>query len=69
MTGRLVLIADDAGNQLATGPACTQASLERLRHEIDDYGWTATATVPHYTRADDTCAGGRGGGLIKEAAQ
>ena len=69
MTGRLVLVADDAGNQLATGPAYTQAPLERLRHEIDDCGWTATATVPHYSRGDFTCARGCGGGLIKEAAQ
>jgi hypothetical protein len=69
VTGRLVLVADDAGNQLAIGPVCTQPSLERLRQEVNDYGWTVTATVPHYSRADFTCARGRGEGLVKEAGQ
>lgn len=69
MTGRLVLVADDAGNQLAIGPVYTEASLERLRQEVGDYGWTVTATVPHYSRADFTSARGRGEGLIREAAQ
>jgi len=69
VTGRLVLVADDAGNQLAIGPVYTEASLERLRQEVGDHGWTVTATVPHYSRADFTSARGRGEGLIREAAQ
>ena len=31
MTGRVVLAADDAGNQLAIGPVYTEVSLDRLR--------------------------------------
>jgi hypothetical protein len=69
VTGRVVLAQDDAGGQLAIGPACAEASLERLRHEVSDYGWTVAATVPHYSRADFTCARGRGEGLVKEAGQ
>ncbi len=67
MNGRVVLVTDDAGNQLAIGPVYTEASLERLRQEVGDYGWTVAATVPHYSRADFTCARGRGEGLIREA--
>ena len=67
MTGRVVLVTDDAGNQLAIGPVYTEASLERLRQEVSDYGWTAGPTVPHYSRADFTCARGRGEGLVREA--
>jgi hypothetical protein len=67
VTGRVVLVADDAGNQLAIGPVYTEASLERLRQEVDEYGWTVVATVPHYSRADFTSARGRGDGLVREA--
>jgi hypothetical protein len=67
VTGRVVLVADDAGRQLAIGPVYTEASLERLRREVNEYGWTVTATVPHYSRADFTCARGRGEGLVREA--
>lgn len=69
MTGRVVLAQDGAGGQLATGPVYTEASLERLRQEVSDYGWTVAATVPHCSRADFTCARGRGEGLVKEAGQ
>lgn len=69
MTGRVVLAADDAGRQLAVGPVYTEASLERLRQEVDEYGWTVVATVPHYSRADFTCARGRGEGLIRETGE
>jgi hypothetical protein len=65
VTGRVVLAEDDAGNQLAIGPVYTEASLERLRREVDDYGWTVVATVPHYSRADFTSARGGGEGLVK----
>ena len=65
VTGRVVLAADDAGHQRAIGPVYTEASLERLRQEVDDYGWTVTATVPHYSRADFTSA--RAERLIREA--
>ena len=57
------------GSQLAIRPFYTEASLERLRHEVSDYGWTVAATVPHSSRADFTCARGRGEGLVKEAGQ
>jgi hypothetical protein len=67
VTGRVVLVTDDAGSHLAIGPVCTKASLERLRQEVSHYGWTAEPTVPHYSRADFTCARGRGEGLIREA--
>ena len=67
MTGRMVLVTDDAGNQLAIGPVYPEATLGRLRQEADDYGRTVTAAVPHYSRADFTCARGRGEGLVKEA--
>jgi hypothetical protein len=67
VTGRVVLVTDDAGNQLAIGPVYTEASLERLRQEVSDYGWTARPTVLHYSRADFTCARGRGEGLVEEA--
>ncbi len=66
MTGRVVLVTDDAGNQLAIGPVYTEASLERLRQEVSDYGWTAEATVPHSSRADFTSARGRGEGLVRD---
>jgi hypothetical protein len=41
-----------------------QASLERLRREVDEYGWTVAATVPHYPRAYFTCARGLGRFLL-----
>ncbi len=69
MTGCVVLVTDDAGKQLAIGPVYTEASLERLRREVDEYGWTVTGTCPHYSRADFTCARGRGEGLVREAGQ
>ena len=65
----MVLVQDDEGSQLTIGPVYTEASLERLRSEVSDYGWTVAATVPHCSRADFTCARGRGEGLVKEAGQ
>jgi hypothetical protein len=62
MTGRVILAQDDGGSQLAIGPVYTEASLERLRQEVSDYGWMVAAAVPHYVR-------GRGEGLVKEAGQ
>jgi hypothetical protein len=50
VTGRVMLAVADAGNHLATGLVCTQASLERSRYEIAEYGWIVAATVPHYSR-------------------
>jgi hypothetical protein len=64
VTGRVVLAVDDAGNQLAIGPDYTQASLERLRREVGEYGWTVAATVPHCSWADFTSARGRGQWLV-----
>ena len=67
MTGHVVLAEDDQGNQLSIGPVYTGRSLEQLRGEITGYGWTVTGTCPHYSRADFTCARGRGEGLVKGA--
>ena len=67
MTGRVLLVTDDAGNQLAIGPVYTEQSLDRLCREVDEHGWTVAGTCPHYSRADFTCARGRGEGLIREA--
>jgi hypothetical protein len=68
VTGRMILAEGDAGNQLAIGPIYTQASRKQLRREVDEYGWTVVATVPHFSRADFTCARGRGEGLVKISA-
>ena len=46
LTRRVVLAQDDAGGQLTI--VYTKASLERLRREVSDYGWTTAPTVPHY---------------------
>jgi hypothetical protein len=67
VTGRVVLVTDDAGNQPAIGPVYTEQPLDRLCREVDEYGWTVAGTCPHYSRADFTCARGRGEGLIREA--
>lgn len=56
MTGRMVLALDDGGGQVAIGPVCTQRSLDELRREITGHGWTVTAVVPHYSRAELTYA-------------
>jgi hypothetical protein len=56
VTGRMILAEGDAGNQLAIGPIYTQTSRKQLRREADEYGWTVVATVPHFSRADFTCA-------------
>ena len=69
MTGRVLLVEDDAGNQLAIGPVYTERSLGELRREIEAYGWTVSGICPHYSRADFTCARGRGEGLVKGAGQ
>jgi hypothetical protein len=36
VTGLVVLVTDDAGNQLAIGPVYTKASLERLCREAEE---------------------------------
>lgn len=69
MTGRIVLVSDDAGCQLAIGPVYTRESEERLRREVADYGWTVLGVCPHYSRADFTSARGRGEGLVRGARQ
>jgi hypothetical protein len=64
MTGHVILAEDDQGNGLSIGPVYTERSLEQLRREITEYGWTVTGTCLHYSRADFTCARGRGEGLV-----
>ena len=41
----MVFVQDETGNQLTIGPVYTVASLERLRQEVSDYGWTVAAAV------------------------
>ncbi len=67
MTGHLVLVAGDGGNQMAIGPVCTTRSLEELRREITGHGWTVSGTIACYSRADFTCTRGRGEGLVRRA--
>jgi hypothetical protein len=69
VTGRVVLVLDDAGSQLAVGPVYTDRSLGELRREVEAYGWTVTGTCQAYSRADFTCARGRGEGLVRGVGQ
>jgi hypothetical protein len=60
VTGRVLLVQDDQGNQLAIGPVRTDRSLDQLRREVTSLGWAVLAAVPHYSRADFTGTNGRG---------
>lgn len=64
MQGRSLLCADDVGHQFTIGPMFTDATEERTRREVDEYGWTVIATLPNYSMADFTHARGRGEGLV-----
>jgi hypothetical protein len=66
VTGRgfAILTEDDGGNRIVIGPVYTGQSVDRLRREIDGYGWTVVATLPYCTRADFTWLRGRGEGLV-----
>lgn len=69
MTGRVVLVSDDAGCQFVIGPVYTRESEERLQREVADYGWTVLGVCPHYLRADFTSARGHGDGFVRGAGQ
>ncbi len=71
MTGRgfVILAEDDAGTRLVIGPVYTGQSVDRLRREVDDYGWTVVATLPYCTRADFIWLRSRGEGIVPDGAR
>jgi hypothetical protein len=43
----------------------TDATEERIRREVDEYGWTVIGTVPNFSLAEFTHARARGEGLVR----
>jgi len=62
---RLVIALDDAGNRVAIGPVTTDRSIGELRRQVDDYGWTVAAVVPHLSRANFIALRAKGEGSVR----
>ncbi len=44
---REVVALDDQGQMVTIGPVHTDVSVDKLRLEVDAYGWTVTGTALH----------------------
>ncbi len=49
---RVVVATDDQGNTVAIGPVHADQSLDKLRLEIDSYGWEVQGTARHLSAAN-----------------
>jgi hypothetical protein len=62
---RLVIAVDDAGTRVAIGPVITDRSVDELRRQVDDHGWTVAEVVPHLSRANFIAARAKGEGTVR----
>jgi hypothetical protein len=61
---RDVIATDDQGSTVVVGPVHTDQSLDKLRLEIDGYGWEVQGTARHLSAASFADLRKRGDGEV-----